>query len=229
MTATPILRIALIGNPNCGKTALFNLLTGARHKVANYAGVTVERREGRFTSGASGERIYEVIDLPGAYSLNAMTPDEAITRDVLLGTRKGEAPIDLMLMVVDANNLRLNLRLVLEAKQLGYPAILALNMMDVARERGLVIDTQKLAAELGMPVVEVVAIQPEGAKALIAQLDQTTPPANPPRSSGGRRKCAALLMQSSSNRAPCTAPATASTRWYCTRCWVTFCSQPSCF
>ncbi len=173
MTAAPALRIALIGNPNCGKTALFNLLTGARHKVANYAGVTVERRTGHFSSGA---RSYEVIDLPGAYSLNAMTPDEAITRDVLLGVRAKEEPIDLMLLVVDANNLRLNLRLVLEATQLGYPAILALNMMDVARERGLVIDTVKLAAELGMPVVEVVAVQPEGAKALIAQLDQTAAP-----------------------------------------------------
>jgi len=167
MTAEKPIRIALIGSPNCGKTALFNLLTGARHKVANYAGVTVERREGRFTVGA---HTYEVIDLPGAYSLNAMTPDEAITRDVLLGTQKSEAPADLVLMVVDANNLRMNLRLVLEVKQLGYPMVLALNMMDVARQRGLVIDDKKLSEELGMPVVDVVAIEPDGARFLIAEL-----------------------------------------------------------
>ncbi len=167
MTFEKPMRIALIGSPNCGKTALFNLLTGARHKVANYAGVTVERREGLFTEAG---RTYEVIDLPGAYSLNAMTPDEAITRDMLLGTQKDEAPADLVLMVVDANNLRLNLRLVLEVKQLGYPMVLALNMMDVARERGLVIDGSKLSDELGMPVVDVVAIQPDGARSLLTEL-----------------------------------------------------------
>jgi ferrous iron transport protein B len=164
------LRLALIGNPNCGKTALFNLLTGARHKVANYAGVTVERKEGQFVSGG---RTYDILDLPGAYSLNALTPDEAITRDVLLGLRADEKPIDLIVMVADANNLRLNLRLVLEVKSLGRPMVLALNMMDVARQRGLVIDIERLSAELGIPVVDVVAIAPGGANALIDVLNRT--------------------------------------------------------
>ncbi len=181
MSAAQLMNVALIGNPNCGKTALFNLLTGARHKVANYAGVTVERKEGRFTTA---RRTYEVIDLPGAYSLNALTPDEAITRDVLLGARGGEAPVDVLLMVVDANNLRLNLRLVLEIRQLGRPMVLALNMMDVARQRGLDIDTARLSAELGMPVVEVVAVQPGGARALIEQLDRLDVP--PPSAAAGR-------------------------------------------
>ncbi|HJV52138.1 MAG TPA: ferrous iron transporter B [Noviherbaspirillum sp.] len=167
-TAKP-LRLALVGNPNCGKTALFNRLTGARQKVANYAGVTVERKEGQFTS-ASGCS-YQVVDLPGAYSLNAMTPDEAITRDVLFGSRSDEVPPDVIVLVADANNLRLNLRLVLEVLRLKRPTVLALNMMDVARKRGLEIDTAKLQDELGIPVIETVAVKPGGSASLIAQLD----------------------------------------------------------
>ncbi len=163
------LRLALVGNPNCGKTALFNRLTGARQKVANYAGVTVERKEGQFTSGAN--RSYQVVDLPGAYSLNAMTPDEAITRDVLFGSRADEAPPDVIVLVVDATNLRLNLRLVLEVLRLQRPTVLALNMMDVAQKRGLIIDVARLQAELGIPVIETVAIRPGGSAALTAQLD----------------------------------------------------------
>ena len=111
----PALRIALLGNPNCGKTALFNLLTGSRQKVANYAGVTVERKEGLFET-ADGQRI-RVLDLPGAYSLNALSLDETITRDVVLGTKKDEERPDLLVCVTDATNLRLNLRLVVEAKR----------------------------------------------------------------------------------------------------------------
>jgi ferrous iron transport protein B len=168
MTELRMLRLALVGNPNCGKTALFNRLTGARQKVANYAGVTVERKEGHFTSA---QRPYQLLDLPGAYSLNAMTPDEAITRDVLFSARADEAAPDVIVLVADANNLRLNLRLVLEVLRLKRPAVLALNMMDVARRRGLVIDTAALQAELGIPVIETVAVQPGGAAALIAQLD----------------------------------------------------------
>ncbi|HJV75513.1 MAG TPA: ferrous iron transport protein B [Noviherbaspirillum sp.] len=168
-TANP-LHLALVGNPNCGKTALFNRLTGARQKVANYAGVTVERKEGQFTSAAG--RSYRVVDLPGAYSLNAMTPDEAVTRDVLFGKQDGEALPDVIVLVVDATNLRLNLRLVLEVLRLQRPTILALNMMDVARKRGLVIDTEKLQAELGISVIETVAIKPGGSEALVAHLDQ---------------------------------------------------------
>lgn len=167
-TAKP-LRLALVGNPNCGKTALFNRLTGARQKVANYAGVTVERKEGQFTSAAGHS--YQIVDLPGAYSLNAMTPDEVITRDVLFGTRSDETPPDVIVLVANAANLRLNLRLVLEVLRLQRPTILALNMMDVARRHGIVIDIAKLREELGIPVVETVAVQAGGSAELIAQLD----------------------------------------------------------
>ena len=169
MNAIRPLRLALVGNPNCGKTALFNRLTGARQKVANYAGVTVERKEGQFTSGVGLS--YQVIDLPGAYSLKPMTPDETITREVLFGERTGEVMPDLVVLVADATNLRLNLRLVLEVLRLQQPAVLALNMMDVARRRGMEIDVAALQRELGIPVIETVAVQPGGAAALVAQLD----------------------------------------------------------
>lgn len=171
MSSSQSLRLALVGNPNCGKTALFNRLTGARQKVANYAGVTVERKEGHFHSQG---RNYSVVDLPGAYSLNAMSPDEAITRDILFGTRAEEIPPDLIVLVADATNLRLNLRLVLEVVRLKRPTVLALNMMDVARKRGLVIDIARLSKELGIPVIEAIAIAPNGGDALIAQLNATT-------------------------------------------------------
>ena len=144
------LHVALLGNPNCGKTALFNLLTGARQKVANYAGVTVERKEGTFTT-ASG-KLVRLLDLPGAYSLNAMSADESITRDVILGSAKNETRPDLLVCVTDATNLKLNLRLVIEAKRLGLPMILALNMSDVAHKRGVEIDIAKLERELGIPI-----------------------------------------------------------------------------
>jgi ferrous iron transport protein B len=164
---TPL--VALLGNPNCGKTALFNRLTGARQKVANYAGVTIERKEGGFTSPAG--HAFRVLDLPGAYSLSAHTPDEAITRDVVAGLRAGERAPDAVVCVVSAVNLRLNLRLVLEVQRLGLPMVLALNMVDVAKKRGIEIDTAKLSQELGMPVVETVAVQSGGEKALLAALD----------------------------------------------------------
>jgi ferrous iron transport protein B len=165
---TPL--IALLANPNCGKTALFNRLTGARQKVANYAGVTIERKEGSFTS--PGGRAYRVLDLPGAYSLSATTPDEAITRDVVAGLRVDEQAPDAIVCVVNATNLRLNLRLVLEIKRLGLPMVLALNMVDVAKKRGITIDVAKLAEHLGMPVVETVAVQSGGEKPLLAELDR---------------------------------------------------------
>jgi ferrous iron transport protein B len=164
---TPL--IALLGNPNCGKTALFNRLTGARQKVANYAGVTIERKEGSFVS--PGGRPIRVLDLPGAYSLSAHTPDEAITRDVVAGLRTGEQAPDAVVCVVNATNLRLNLRLVLEIERLGLPMVLALNMVDVAKKRGIVIDTARLSQELGMPVVETVAVTAGGEKALLQALD----------------------------------------------------------
>ncbi|MYM33655.1 ferrous iron transporter B [Duganella sp. FT94W] len=168
---TPML--ALLGNPNCGKTALFNRLTGARQKVANYAGVTIERKEGGFTTAAGNG--FRVLDLPGAYSLNAQTPDEEITRDVVAGLRKGDAAPDVVVCVVNATNLRLNLRLVLEVKRLGLPMVLALNMVDVAKKRGLVVDADVLSRELGMPVVETVAVQAGGEKSLLRALDLMWP------------------------------------------------------
>ncbi len=165
--------VALLGNPNCGKTALFNRLTGARQKVANYAGVTIERKEGAFTSPQG--RPFRLLDLPGAYSLSAHTPDEAITRDVVAGLRAGEATPDVIVCVVDATNLRLNLRLVLEIQRLGLPMLLALNMVDVARKRGIVIDAARLSEELGMTVVETVAVQSGGEISLLNALDQMAP------------------------------------------------------
>jgi ferrous iron transport protein B len=168
-------RLALIGNPNCGKTALFNLLTGSRQKVANYAGVTVERKEGRF-EGASGQT-YALLDLPGAYSLNAASLDEAITRDLCRGFLPGEPTPDALVCVVDATNLRLNLRFVLEVLRLGLPVILAINMADAARRRGIGIDLDVLQRELGIPVVETVAVRSNGARALLEQIDRVV--ANP--------------------------------------------------
>ncbi len=163
------LRVALLGNPNCGKTALFNLLTGSRQKVANYAGVTVERKEGVFTTPAG--RHVRVLDLPGAYSLNAISADEAITRDVIRGARSDEGRSDLVVCVTDATNLKLNLRMVVEVKRLGVPMLLALNMSDVAKKRGIAIDVEALERELGMPVVETVAVARDGARALIARIE----------------------------------------------------------
>ena len=163
--------LSLIGVPNCGKTALFNRLTGSRQKVANYPGVTVERKEGRFTGPLSG-RTYRLLDLPGAYSLEPTSLDEAIARDVVLGRHASEPPPDLLVCVVDSTNLRLNLRLVLELKRLGRPLIVALNMSDVARSRGYSLDRAKLEEALGMPVVETVAVKPGGERALVEAIDR---------------------------------------------------------
>ncbi|RQN34066.1 ferrous iron transporter B [Paraburkholderia tropica] len=167
--ATP-LRIALVGNPNCGKTALFNLLTGARQKVANYAGVTVERKEGRFVT-PSGRKV-QLLDLPGAYSFDSASPDERVTHDVLMGRYPGEAIPQLVVCVADATNLRLHLRFVLEVKRMGRPVVLALNMMDAAKRRGIVVDAAKLSQALGMPVVETVAVQRNGAQSLVDLLER---------------------------------------------------------
>jgi len=164
------LSLSLIGVPNCGKTALFNRLTGSRQKVANYPGVTVERKEGRFFGPATG-RTYRVLDLPGAYSLEPTSLDEAIARDVVLGRHASEPPPDLLVCVVDATNLRLNLRLVLELRKLGRPLIVALNMSDLARSRGFKLDAAALERELGVPVVETVAVKPGGERALVKAID----------------------------------------------------------
>ncbi|MDN5538273.1 ferrous iron transporter B [Comamonas sp.] len=163
------LRAALLGNPNCGKTALFNLLTGARQKVANYAGVTVERKEGWLST--PGKRRVRVLDLPGTYSLDAHSEDERITRDIVKGQHPREAPPELLVCVTDATHLRLNLRLVLEARALGLPMVVVLNMSDMARRQGLLIDKAKLSELLGVPVVESVGVHLSGAKDLLAWLD----------------------------------------------------------
>ena len=162
-------RIALVGNPNSGKTALFNALTGAHQKVANYAGVTVERKEGliRATSG----RTLSVLDLPGTYSLRARSPDEEVTRDAVLGRLVGEAAPDVIVAVADATNLRLVLRLILELKAVGRPMVLAVNMYDIAQRQGLRIDLEGLSRDLGVPVVTTVATRRRGIDDLVAQVE----------------------------------------------------------
>lgn len=167
MTAN--LRIALVGNPNCGKTSLFNHLTGTRQKVANYAGVTVEKKVGHFTLPSSKQ--VRILDLPGTYSLSATSPDEAITRDVCKGlTEEGQQ--DAFICVVDATNLKLHLGLVLEVLTLGRPVLIVLNMMDEARRRGIQINIDKLSEQLGVPVVESVAVKSSGLSLLIDALDK---------------------------------------------------------
>lgn len=162
-------RIALVGNPNSGKTALFNALTGAHQKVANYAGVTVERKEGLIRS--AGGRTMTVLDLPGTYSLRARSPDEEVTRDAVLGKLAGEEAPDVLVCVADATNLRLVLRLVLELKQVGRPMVLALNMYDIAQRQGLRIDLDALRDELGVPIVTTVATRKRGIDDLIAAVE----------------------------------------------------------
>jgi ferrous iron transport protein B len=175
-SASVPVRIALLGNPNSGKTALFNLLTGSRQKVANYAGVTVERKEGVLITPA-GRRV-TVLDLPGAYSLNAVSTDEAVTRDVITGHSREAVP-DLLVCVMDATNLRLHLRLVLEARRLGIPMVVALNKMDRAEQLGIQVDVERMARELNLAVVPTVSLHTHGADALRAQLDRPLPPAGP--------------------------------------------------
>ncbi|MEN1957879.1 ferrous iron transporter B [Luteimonas changyuni] len=167
--AQAVPRLALVGNPNCGKTALFNQLTGSRQKVANYAGVTVERKEGRLL--APSGRAYAVLDLPGTYSLVPSSLDEAITRDLCRGFYPGEPAPDVIVCVVDATNLRLHLRFALEVRELGVPMVLALNMVDVARRRGVRIDRAALEAELGVAVVETVAVRQDGTAALVERIE----------------------------------------------------------
>jgi ferrous iron transport protein B len=161
---------ALVGTPNSGKTALFNALTGGRQKVANYPGVTVERKTGAMQT-PGGHRV-NLIDLPGTYSLRGRSPDEEITRDVVLGRLASESRPDLLLCIADATNLRVALRLVIELKKTGRPMLLVLNMIDIARRRGIDIDTDKLSSELGVPVVTSVAVRRGGTEDLMRRMDE---------------------------------------------------------
>jgi ferrous iron transport protein B len=166
--ATP-LNLALVGTPNSGKTSLFNALTGSRQRAANYPGVTVERKSGVFQTPAG--RSITVLDLPGTYSLRGRSPDEEITREVVLGEMRDESVPDCIVCVADATNLRLSFRLVLELKQVGRPMLLVLNMIDLARHRGIVIDLDRLSSELGIPVTTAVAVRKSGTADLLRHLD----------------------------------------------------------
>lgn len=182
--------IAVAGNPNCGKTSLFNRLTGLRHRVGNYPGVTVERKSG---SARLGGRWVEIVDLPGSYSLVARSHDEAIAFEVITGTGRGSP--DLVLVVLDASNLLRNLFFALSIIELGRPVVVALNMMDLARERGYEVDAGTLAHELGVPVVPIVARTGQGVESLrevlAASLDN--PPAPAPRKWRASRAVEELL------------------------------------
>lgn len=168
MTAAAPL-IALVGNPNAGKSSLFNALTGARQKIANYPGVTVERKLGHahFPDG----RPVQLVDLPGSYSLTPASPDEAVTRDVVMGQFAGERQPDALIITVDAANLDNHLRFALELIALGRPCVVALNMIDLAERDGLTLDAARLAAELGVPVVPTVAVRRRGLDELMNAID----------------------------------------------------------
>lgn len=166
----PLLHLALVGTPNSGKTSLFNALTGSRQKVANYPGVTVERKEGFFVTPLG--RQVSIVDLPGTYSLRGRSPDEEITRDFVLGKASGETLPDLVLCVADSTNLRLTIRLLLELKRTGRPMILVLNMFDIASRRGISVDVERLAKELGVPVVTAIAVRKGGTADLLTLTDE---------------------------------------------------------
>src|SRR6201996_5278649 len=175
---SPLMHLALVGTPNSGKTSLFNALTGSRQKVANYPGVTVERKEGFFVTPLG--RQASLVDLPGPYSLRGRSPDEEITRDFVLGRAAGEAPPDLVLCVADATNLRLTIRLLLELKQTGRPLMLVLNMFDIATRRGVTVDIARLSEMLGIPVVTSIAVRKAGVAELLRKTDEIATQAEMP-------------------------------------------------
>jgi ferrous iron transport protein B len=181
MTAFPL--VAVVGNPNAGKSALFNMLTGARQKVGNYPGVTVERKSGRLS--LPDGRPVELVDLPGAYSLEPSSPDEEVTRDVLLGKQAGERLPDGLLLVLDATNLDNHLRFALQLIALGLPVVVALNMVDLAKRDGLEIDPILLERELGVPVIATVAVRRRGGEALKEALSEAIGAARLVRPGGG--------------------------------------------
>src|SRR5690349_1087068 len=173
--------VALTGNPNCGKTTLFNALTGLRAKVGNYAGVTVERKEGKLRGAPPGVSI-ALLDLPGTYSLSPNSLDEQISRDVLLNRLPELPPPDLIVVVVDASNLQRNLYYATQVVELGHPTMIALNMVDVAEANGHRIDEKKLSGLLGVPVLPIVASTGQGVpelRAKIVAFIQTPPEMKP--------------------------------------------------
>ena len=166
MTDFPL--VALVGNPNAGKSALFNALTGARQKTGNYPGVTVERHAGRLS--LDDGRPVEIVDLPGTYSLDPASPDEAVTRDVIMGRQEGERVPSALVIVVDAANLENHLQFALQVIGLGLPCVVALNMVDLAERDGLTLDPARLSAALGVPVISTVAVRRRGLEELRAGL-----------------------------------------------------------
>ena len=202
-------RVALVGAPNCGKTALFNALTGSRQKVANYAGVTVERKEGALTTPDG--RSVNVLDLPGTYSLRARSPDEVITRDAVLGRLDGEVEPDAIVCVADSTSLRVVLRLLLELKSVGRPIVLALNMYDIAERQGIAIDLPRLSSMLGVPIVTTVATRKRGLDHLLGQVDEvlqheSPPPHAPPWSEPSAADVRALYRETERILKACVGP-----------------------
>ena len=195
MRASPL--VALVGNPNAGKSALFNALTGARQKVGNYPGVTVERHSGRLVL-ADGRPV-ELVDLPGTYSLDPLSPDERVTRDVLFGTQAGERRPDAMVVVLDASNLDNHLRFAFELIALGMPVVIALNMIDLAERDGLKLSVEVLAKALGVPVIATVAVRKRGLDALKdalgVALGQPPRPATEPADLGTLQRQARALAR----------------------------------
>ncbi|MET3724872.1 ferrous iron transporter B [Sphingomonas trueperi] len=210
MNATPL--VALVGNPNAGKSALFNALTGARQKVGNYPGVTVERHSGRMA--LPDGRPIELVDLPGAYSLDPGSPDEQVTRDVLLGRQQGERLPDAILTVVDASNLDNHLRFTLQLIALGLPIVVALNMVDLAERDGLKLDAEALERELGVPVVSTVAVRRRGLDALKERMGEMVKGVTRIRPSAGVQHDIVLLQRRARQIATAvTISETAARRW----------------
>jgi ferrous iron transport protein B len=210
MNTTPL--VALVGNPNAGKSALFNALTGARQKVGNYPGVTVERHSGRMA--LPDGRPIELVDLPGAYSLDPGSPDEQVTRDVLLGRQQGERLPDAILTVVDASNLDNHLRFTLQLIALGLPIVVALNMVDLAERDGLKLDPEALERELGVPVVSTVAVRRRGLDALKERMAEMVKGVTRIRPSPGVQHDIVLLQRRARQIATAvTVSETAARRW----------------
>ncbi|MBN8810057.1 MULTISPECIES: ferrous iron transporter B [Sphingomonas] len=210
MNAAPL--VALVGNPNAGKSALFNALTGARQKVGNYPGVTVERHAGRLS--LPDGRPVELLDLPGTYSLDPSSPDEAVTRDVLFGKQQGEKLPDAIIVVVDATNLDNHLRFTLQLAALGLPMVVALNMVDMAERDGLILDAAALERELGVPVVATVAVRKRGIDTLKERLGEAVRGNHKLREGAGVQHDIVVLQRRARQiAAAVTVSETAARRW----------------